>query len=326
ALLPGSACDAYRHLVNGLGFETLLDWGETSLGAVTGSNDFFAMTRTGAAELGLKEAELLRISPPGARHLRGLSFTERAWEQLARAGDQCYLFAPPTDLPSLAGCRYIELGENAGVHNAYKCRKRRPWWRVPLVPKPDLLFTYMNYDRPRLISNQAGVYLLNSLYGVTLNPERRKLGREMLPVTSLNSVTLLGAEMVGRAYGGGLLKHEPREADLLPVPSFEALRWIGRDLRSLAPRVAALLRQNDLAAAVELVDNLILEKCLGSTSLSIDALREARAILFRRRQVRSRGESSTGRELGRSPAIALERAKIRPASKCPVGLNGAVGS
>ncbi len=35
---------------------------------------------------------------------------------------------------------------------------------------------------------------------------------ELLPLAFLNSATLFSAEMVGRSYGGGVLKLEPKEA------------------------------------------------------------------------------------------------------------------
>src|SRR3712207_8561732 len=44
--------------------------------------------------LGLPEHELVRISPPGSRHLRGLAFGEKAWADLAAEGRKVYLFAP----------------------------------------------------------------------------------------------------------------------------------------------------------------------------------------------------------------------------------------
>ena len=71
ALLPSSALGVYRKLTNNASFTNLLSWGETYLGSVTGNNEFFALTRIEAKELGLDERQLLRISPPGSRHLKG---------------------------------------------------------------------------------------------------------------------------------------------------------------------------------------------------------------------------------------------------------------
>ena len=125
------------------------------------------------------------------------------------------------------------LGEPQGVQNAYKCRVRKPWWRVPGKMVPDLFLTYMNHDTPRLCANEARVPHLNSVHGVTLHPDRRQDGMELLPVASLNSVTLLGAEIVGRAYGGGMLKLEPKEADRWPLPSLELARRAAPRLRTV---------------------------------------------------------------------------------------------
>ena len=137
---------------------------------------------------------------------------------------------------STAAAAYIAAGEKAKVNDAYKCRVRSPWWKVPRVGVPDLLLTYMNHDTPRLVANEAGVTYLNSVHGVTLQPEHRKLGRDLLPIGVLNSLTLLGAELVGRSYGGGILKVEPKEADLLPVPvPRRARRRRGRAARSAPP-------------------------------------------------------------------------------------------
>ena len=70
--------------------------------------------------------------PAGKRHLRGLSFTTAAWHDLGERDAATWLFRP-TDEPSLAGRAHIEAGHAAGVQNAYKCRIRQPWWRVPLL-------------------------------------------------------------------------------------------------------------------------------------------------------------------------------------------------
>ena len=118
--------------------------------------------------LGLRSSELLPICPPGSRHLRGLNFTKRAWSDMAASGARVYLFDPNQNRISKAASKYISDGEERGVHEAYKCRVRTPWWRVPRVGVPDLFFTYMNRDTPRLISNKARVPYLNSIHGVFL--------------------------------------------------------------------------------------------------------------------------------------------------------------
>ena len=283
ALVAQDAFAIYETLV-GESCERLATWGRAYLGAVTGNNKFFSLTVAEARHHGLREADLIRISPPGTRHLRGLTFTKALWGQLAGAGARCLLLSPE-EAPSEAAMRYIANAERAGVAKAYKCRVREPWWRVPLVETPDLFLTYMNHDRPRLVSNTARAHILNSIYGVRLAPRRRKLGRDVLPIACLNSVTLLGAEVVGRAYGGGLLKMEPREADQLPVPSLERIAVVGKKLRSVKPQLAQSLRSGNLREAVEAVDRVVLA---GVSDHDLKVLRLAREVLFQRRKARGK--------------------------------------
>ncbi|MCD6673399.1 MAG: class I SAM-dependent methyltransferase [Burkholderiaceae bacterium] len=288
ALLTNEAHALYDEVAAGTGFERLADWGETYLGAVTGNNDFFTLTKADAGRLRLSQSELLRISPPGSKHLRGFTFSDHAWERLAEQGERCYLFAPGEN-PSAASRSYIRHGESEGVQGAYKCKVRSPWWRVPLVERPDLLFTYMNHDRPRIVLNSANAHLLNSLYGVKLKASRRKLGKELLPLASLNSLTLLGSELVGRSYGGGLLKHEPTEADRLPLPSPSTLESVSDRLKLLQPQVGSLLRGRDITPALDIVDRLLLQETLGLTAEQVVSLRASWAFLARRRTSRARG-------------------------------------
>ena len=301
ALLSQASFGVYQALCRQGAFSPLLGWGETYLGAVTGANGFFALTQAEADALRLPARDLLKISPPGARHLSGLSFSEAQWQALRDGGGRCWLFYPGSEKPGAAARRHIGHGERDGVPAAYKCRVRKPWWRVPLVAEPDLILTYMNHDRPRLVSNEAGAGILNSVYGVTLKPRLRELGRALLPLAALNSVTLLGAEMVGRAYGGGLLKLEPREADTLPVPPPEALAALAPQLEALRPRVLAALGRHDQAQAVELVDEVVLSRPLGLGLGELQVLREARAFLFRRRVARGRAASAAAGDGAHGP-------------------------
>ena len=266
---------------------TLSTWGQTSLGAVTGNNRYFAMSLDRARELGLTAKELIGLSPPGSSHLRGLALTEVAMRELGDAGRSTVLFRPAGD-PSAAAQAYIAAGEKLGVDSAYKCRARSPWWRVPVLAPPDLFLTYMNADSPRLCANQVGVRHLNSVHGVYVDAAFRRDAKDFLPLAAINSMTLLAAETVGRAYGGGMLKLEPREADVLPVPSPHLVRQCADDLRKLMPAIGQQLRGGALTDVAAQVDEVLLVDGLGLPRKGVRALRDQQAILMARRQARGR--------------------------------------
>lgn len=109
---------------------------------------------------------------------------------------------------------------------------------------------------------------------------------DLLSVAALNSMTLLGAETVGRAYGGGMLKIEPREADLLPVPSPEVVQAARVPLANIRPQMATRLRSGRLLEAARLVDDVLLVGEPGMTRAHVRALRDGHADLSARRTAR----------------------------------------
>lgn len=268
-------------------FKVLKTWGETTLGIVTGKNSYFAISPEQEIDLALDPAETVPLSPPGSAHLRGLELSDLALAELGRLGKRTRLFRPTGDM-SLGARNYIAAGESAGVHNAYKCRVRKTWWLVPLLEPADLLLTYMNADTVRLVSNTARVHHLNSVHGVYLREEVRSIGMELLPIASLNSVTMLSAEIAGRAYGGGVLKMEPGEADRWLVPSLKAVENSAERLRSIKPQIGGRLRGGKLDEAVKLVDDALLVDVLGFTRSEVHVVREARNELAGRRGNRGR--------------------------------------
>ncbi|WP_259606885.1 MULTISPECIES: HsdM family class I SAM-dependent methyltransferase [Microbacterium] len=285
SLITAAAADSLISLADDGAFRDLETWGDTTLGIVTGNNRFFTMSPARAAELGLAQEELVRLSPPGSAHLRGLSLTTGMLTRLGADGSSTLLFAPGETLSSAAAA-YIESGHRTGVDTAYKCRVRKPWYKVPLVPPADLLLTCMNADTPRLTTNTARAHHLNSVHGVYLADQHRDLGVELLPLASLNSVTVLHAELVGRAYGGGILKIEPREADRWLMPSPALVRSRAERLREIRPAIGRLLRQGRLLDAVHQVDEVLLEDPGVMAGERLALVRDARIEMARRRTAR----------------------------------------
>lgn len=281
--LNDATIDLIAELVGSSTFVTLETYGDTTLGAVTGNNRYFTMAPERAKRLGIPQRDLVRISPPGSTHLRGLALTESALTRLGQAGQATWLLAP-SEKPAAGTLAYLESGEGMDVHLAYKCRVRTPWWRVPLLAPPHLFLTAMNADTPRLTTNRTKARHLNSVHGVYLADEHRELAMDVLPIASLNSLTLLSAELSGRSYGGGILKLEPREADRWWMPGPGLLSAHREALNTIQPRVQRLLQSRNLEAAVEMVDAVLFDQDLSS-------VRRDRAGMARRRMTRGRSNA-----------------------------------
>jgi len=136
---------------------------------------------------------------------------------------------------------------------------------------------------------------LNSVHGLYLGPAASGLA-ELVALAALNSATALSAEVTGRAYGGGVLKMEPREAAKLLVPSIETVRAHQRELSDLLPAARRLLRAGRLDATRDLVDAVLLTARAGLAPAGLESLREAQSTLRQRRRQRAKSRTTTRRE------------------------------
>jgi len=282
-LLPLHQRRLYRRVVNA-SYSPLGDYGSPELGTVTGGNAFFALTEETRQAFGLTDAQLKPICPPSSRHLKGLSFGQADWRALQERGERVWLLHPNPDDRSDGLRRYISYGVEQGVDKAYKCQIRDPWWRPPPVSPPDLFFTYMSHRYPRLITNSAQVGFLNSMHGVRLKAGAPRVARSALPLLALNSVTMLGAEIHGRSYGGGILKMEPREAGQLPVPSPAVLTTAWERLKPERAHLDRLLRDGVWTNVAKRIDEVVLRQVIGLSDEEALELHEA-AISMRERRL-----------------------------------------
>ncbi len=167
----------------------------------------------------------------------------------------------------------VEQGESLGLHRRFKCRVRDPWWRVPGIRIPDIFIPYMIGKKPVSSVNRARAAYTNTLHGMKVGS---RMNPESISVSMLSSLSLLSMELVGRSYGGGLLKLEPSEASAVSLADFTV-----ND--SLFRRTDEAVRAGCFDKAVGIVDDEVLGRNLSLPESSIDLLRSARFKLLGRR-------------------------------------------
>lgn len=221
--------------------ETLGEFFAIKRGIATGANDFFVLDAAAARRLGLP-AEFLRPVLPSPR-LISSNVVEGDEEGFPRALPKrvlldCSLPRPEIKRRFPALDRYLDSGEALGIPGRYLPGSRTPWYKQEHRPPAPILATYMGRKKRdgrslRFIRNLSkatalNVYLL--LYPkeeliVAIQREPGLLHRIFHYLESVEDI-----ERVGRVYGGGLKKVEPKELARLTLrPDLaSAIRNLGK--------------------------------------------------------------------------------------------------
>ena len=121
------------------------------------------------------------------------------------------------------------------------------------------------------------------MHGIRLKKGAHPETASALSLLCLNSATMLGAEIFGRSYGGGVLKMEPREAATLPVPGPRAVAVAYGKLKNERVGLEQQLRNGQWAAVVERVDEVLLRDAFGLSTAEVNVMHNAAVELRTRR-------------------------------------------
>lgn len=260
------------------------DVASVDIGFVTGANDFFMLTFAEAKRYGLSR-RLFRPAIARPSQFRGAILRADEEAEMLR-NERCgvlALAAPGLDERPTALGRYLRRGKRRGVHRGYKCRVRSPWYSVPGIRVPDAFMSYMSNVTPRVVLNEAGFSSSNLVHQLTFHITERAYSRAYIAALH-SSPALLSFELEGRSYGGGVLKHETREAERVQFP-FDSR--IADAFAELLPAIDLAIRAGGHEAAAEMVDALLVREGVLS-DVDLSAIREARAELHTRRATRGR--------------------------------------
>jgi adenine-specific DNA-methyltransferase len=188
-------------------------------GIATGANDFFFLTRERAQALGIP-TEFLVPAIGRTRDVPGDHIDDELLEALDKRGRPTLLFCPdgrPLDNFPETVRRYLEEGIRRGLPRRPLLAARTPWYKMEVRKPPPILFAYLGRRNSRFVRNLAGVVPLTGFLCVYPRVED-KLFIEKLWYVLSHPATVSNLFLVGKSYGSGCIKVEPRALEKLPFP------------------------------------------------------------------------------------------------------------
>ena len=206
---------------------TLGEFAIVMRGIATGANDFFHLTEARARSLGIPPQFLLP-AVARTRDVPGDVLDDQTLEALAATGRPTLLLCldgrPRSRFPAAVQA-YLDEGERRGLPHRPLIATRRPWYRMEERRPPPILFAYLGRRNARFIANRAQAVPLTGFLCVYPRQDRCARVEDLWEVLS-DAQTLANLPLVGKSYGGGAIKVEPRALERLRLPE-EVVRRVG---------------------------------------------------------------------------------------------------
>lgn len=231
------------------------DFLDIKIGLVTGNNAFFLLSESERKALGLTKKELRKVLPR-FHFSPGMQFGHTDHDALLEADGRGYLVSEEfPDNASNTMSSYLAQYSDADIAACSTFNKRSIWSRTEDDAPPDAFFPVMQHHGPRLVLNSSGYNCTNSVHRAYFNRRLTKSQMQLISLSLLSTFSQISAEVCGRSYGSGALKHEPREAERIEILIPELHH---RTIGAAFVRVDRMLRNGNFEEARQLVDRLIL--------------------------------------------------------------------
>ena len=272
ALLTKDEFDAYTRISKAKTVQKFKNLASVDVGIVTGANKFFLVPDAVVQEYHLEDVAHPMFGR--SEHCPGVVYDSEQHQNNAECGYPTNFLYFENEGDGERYKDYLKIGEDQEIPQRYKCRIRKPWYKVPSVYATPVSMLKRSNGMPRLILNQMEAYTTDTAYRIV---PKDKVVADKLVYCFLNTVTALSAELEGRFYGGGVLELVPSEIDRLLVPY---ICDIDPDLRTLDNAV----RNTSMDEILEMQDEAIFTACSDVDMSDIYLLRKALNRLKLRRQ------------------------------------------
>ncbi|MDR7507209.1 MAG: N-6 DNA methylase [Armatimonadota bacterium] len=198
---------------------SLVEFATVLRGIATGANEFFFMTQKQAEALAIPRTFLVRAIGR-TRDVPGDVIDEKLLAELDASGRPTLLFCPDgrrLDCFPAAVRRYLKEGERKGLPQRPLIATRRPWYKMEVRKAPPVLFAYLGRRNARFVRNLAGVVPLTGFLCVYPRSDDPVFLEKLWSVLS-HPATLANLPLVGKSYGSGCIKVEPRALERLVLP------------------------------------------------------------------------------------------------------------
>lgn len=197
---------------------TLGDFASIQRGIATGANEFFFLTPARAIEIGIS-SEFLIQAVGRTRDIPENEITLDSLRALETKGRPTLLFSPdgrPIHGFPPAVSEYLKAGELRGLPEKPLIASRRPWYKMEVRRTPPILFAYLGRRNARFVRNRAGVLPLTGFLCVYPHRDDEEYVEKLWQVLR-HPETTGNLYLVGKSYGSGAIKVEPRALERLPL-------------------------------------------------------------------------------------------------------------
>lgn len=189
---------------------------DVEVGITTGSNKYFTVTQEQVKAYCMEQ--FARPMVGRSVQLEGLNFTHIDWQQNNDSGVRANLLVFDDKVtfeqhPDVA--RYLEEGEQMGIHQGFKTSIRNYWYVIPSVRCSDALYLRRNNICTKFVLNEAEAYTTDTMHRVYIH---KHVNKKALIASYYNSLSFVFAEIQGRNFGGGCLELMPCEVESILLP------------------------------------------------------------------------------------------------------------